>query len=176
MRPTGSAFLRRGMRWSAVSQYVLPPTNPSIAPLPPPDLLSGFNKHLQPEAQAAQEYRLYAQCNHNNAIFTLTNPTGSVIAWTSGGHCGFKGAQKASYEAGYQCSVRIFQKISELLDAHGKYITVHILLNGRGRAREALQKALTSTEGEEVRPYIKRLTDRTPIKVGGTRAQKARRL
>jgi len=35
---------------------------------------------------------------------------------------------------------------------------------------------LLAAEGQEVRPFVSRLTDKTPVKIGGTRAKKTRRL
>lgn len=188
VRPSGPALLGRWARRPASSEAIpeyhkqalqgiltTPISSVGIRPPPPPP--SQTPERPTPLLHdGAAGYRLYAKCNHNNAILSLTNASGDVIAWASGGSCGFKGASKASYEAGYQCSVRIFQKITQIFTDDSSYKSIHILFNGRGRGREALQKALTSTEGTDVRPFVVRITDRTPLKVGGPRAQKARRL
>ena len=54
--------------------------------------------------------------------------------------------------------------------------SLEIIFKGFGQGREAMQKALLASEGEKVRPFVARLTDHTPVKIGGTRAKKARRL
>lgn len=51
-----------------------------------------------------------------------------------------------------------------------------LFLKGYGQGREAVQRALMSSEGMIMRGSLIRVTDRTPIKIGGTRAKKARRL
>lgn len=119
-------------------------------------------------------YRLHCHSSRNNTITTLTHPNGSTVAWYSGGSCDFKKSQRASYEAGYQCAVRMFERIAEL--AKGQAMYIDLFLKGFGQGREALQKALLSAEGENVRDLIYTVTDRTPLKIGGTRAKKARRL
>lgn len=120
------------------------------------------------------KYRLHCKSNNNNTIITFTDNAGKTIAWQSGGKCGFKGANRASYEAGYQCAVRIFTVIEKL--AEGKDFTVALFLKGFGQGREALKTALLAVEGRYIRPLIFSVTDRTPIKIGGTRSKKTRRL
>jgi len=51
-----------------------------------------------------------------------------------------------------------------------------VLFKGFGQGREAVFKALMTSEGDDVRPFVARVTDNTPIKIGGTRAKKTRRL
>jgi small subunit ribosomal protein S11 len=55
-------------------------------------------------------------------------------------------------------------------------VRFEVLFKGFGRGREAVYKALMTSEGDDVRPFITRVTDNTPIKIGGTRAKKTRRL
>lgn len=119
-------------------------------------------------------YRLHCHSSRNNIITTLTEPNGNTIAWFSGGSCDFKKAHRASYEAGYQCAIRMFQRIEDI--AKQDIILIDLFLKGFGQGREALQKALLSSEGENVRNLIYTVTDKTPLKIGGTRAKKTRRL
>lgn len=121
-------------------------------------------------------YHLYAQTTYNNTILTLTNEEGLIREWTSGGRCGFKNSKRATYEAGYQCAVQMFEKILARKKAHEPEMTLEILFNGRGAGREALSQALKTSEGEEIRGMVVAVTDKTSIKVGGTRAKKRRRL
>ena len=120
------------------------------------------------------KYRLHCKSNNNNTIITFTNDAGKTIAWQSGGKCAFKGASRASYEAGYQSAVRIFSVIERL--AEEKDISVALFFKGFGQGREALKTALLAVEGQYIRPLICSVTDRTPIKIGGTRSKKMRRL
>ncbi|KLO11252.1 translational machinery component [Schizopora paradoxa] len=136
---------------------------------------------------SAEEYRLYAQCTNNNVILTLAavskrevdrngRPKSRTVAWVSGGTCKFKNAQRASYEAGYQASVAMFGRIAKEIEERKVDMKLEILFSGKGMGREALQKALLTSEGDLVRDLVWKVTDRTPIKIGGTRAKKARRL
>ena len=120
------------------------------------------------------KYRLHCKSNHNNTIITFTNNAGNTIAWQSGGKCEFKGANRASYEAGYQSAVRIFRVVGKL--AEEKDFSVALFFKGFGQGREALKTALLAVEGLYIRPLICSVTDRTPIKIGGTRSKKTRRL
>lgn len=120
------------------------------------------------------KYRLHCMSNHNNTIITFTNDAGKTIAWKSGGMCGFKGANRSSFEAGYQSAVRIFRVIEKLADK--KDFSVALFLKGFGQGRDALKTALLAVEGQNIRSLICSVTDRTPIKIGGTRSKKTRRL
>ena len=120
------------------------------------------------------KYHLHCKSNHNNTIITFSNHAGNIIAWQSGGRCQFKGANRASYEAGYQSAVRIFEVIEKL--ANAKDFTIALFFKGFGQGREALKTALLAVEGQNIRPLICSVTDRTAIKIGGTRSKKTRRL
>lgn len=119
-------------------------------------------------------YRLHCVSSRNNTHTSFTDEKGNLINWFSGGRCQFKRSQRASYEAGYQCAVRIFKDIETVADQ--KDIELAVFLKGFGQGREALQKALVTSEGEKIRMLVSSITDRSPIKIGGTRAKKARRL
>jgi small subunit ribosomal protein S11 len=106
---------------------------------------------------------------------TFTDEKGNVRASFSGGKLGFKHAGRSSYEAGYQCAVRLFQAIEEHRKKNPVTFNIALFLNGFGQGRDAMQKALMTVEGEKIRNSIVSITDRTPIKVGGTRAKKQRR-
>jgi small subunit ribosomal protein S11 len=71
--------------------------------------------------------------------------------------------------------VRIFARILEERKSTGPMM-LEILFNGFGQGRDALQKALVSAEGEQLRPLVTTITDKSPLKIGGTRSKKARRL
>lgn len=151
-------------------------SQPGINPFEKKPADSGKGAMVSSFSQA-KPYKLHALCSGNNAIFTLQDEFGKTRSRISGGMCGgFKNSQRATYEAGYQVAVGMFQKIVKERDVRKVQIEVEIRMKGRGMAREALLKALTTPEGEKIRDWIVRLTDVTPIKIGGTRAKKARRL
>ncbi|EJD01015.1 translational machinery component, partial [Fomitiporia mediterranea MF3/22] len=111
-----------------------------------------------------------------NCIMTLTDEQSRWVASWSSGMCGFRNAAEGSYEAGYQCAIHIFEKVREEIKRRSEEVKLEIYLNGFGQGRSALLKALTMSEGDGVREVVSKLTDTTPIRIGGTRLQKARRL
>ena len=123
------------------------------------------------------QYYLYFTCSPNNTLVSLTNEGGKVVpkgSW-SAGMLGFKGVNRSGYEAGYQCAVVALRRIRAMIErVPGMHI--EILFKGFGKGREAAFNALMTSEGDEVRKLVNRVTDRTPIKIGGTRAKKTRRV
>ena len=106
---------------------------------------------------------------------TVVNPENKPMKFISGGTCGFKKSNRSGYEAGYRCATVAFEVLKKEKD-RGIDLCWELLIKGFGQGREAVQRALTAAEGADVRDSLIRVTDRTPIKVGGTRAPKARRL
>jgi len=152
------------------SSYIPPlPNTPNVGSNP---IRSGLDAK---KIMESRQYRLYVLSTRNNIITNFTKDNGNTIACFTGGSCGFKKVNRSSYEAGYQCAVRTFARILEDKEKEGP-LTLEILFKGFGQGRDALQKALLSSEGEMIRPLVVRVTDRTPLKVGGARAKKARRL
>lgn len=118
-------------------------------------------------------YSLYVKATRTNTIATLTSPEGKPVRVVSGGLLGFKGANRSTYEAGYRCAVDLFQKLEERMEKEDLHWQLY--LNGFGQGREATQKALMAGEGQTVKKALVRITDKTPIKIGGTRAKKQKR-
>ncbi|KAH9482602.1 Putative 37S ribosomal protein S18, mitochondrial [Psilocybe cubensis] len=144
------------------------------------NMLGLASRYNQPPRAATRaelpEYKLHCRSSRNNTIVTFTKPDGSTIAWCSGGSTEnkFKKANRAKFEAGYQCAKHIFGRILEYYHGHENF-KLQLFFKGFGEGREAMKTALLAAEGDPIRPLISRVTDRTPIKIGGTRAKKARR-
>lgn len=117
---------------------------------------------------------IHCQSTRNNTAVTVTSSK-NVVAWFSAGRCGFKGSNRASYEAGYQCAKQSFASVTSLLQKHPGS-TIDLYFKGFGQGREAMRTALLAVEGAPLRDSIRSVTDRTPIKIGGPRSKKARRL
>ena len=138
----------------------------------------GFPKSLYrpaPILRSPLRYRLHCRSSRNNTVVQVTEPNGRSIGWFSGGSLKFKGANRASYEAGYQCAVAAFEVINEVVREKGD-VQLELYFKGFGQGREAMKIALLAVEGTEIRKLVSLIQDRTPIKIGGTRAPKARRL
>ncbi|KAJ7086651.1 hypothetical protein C8R44DRAFT_33668 [Mycena epipterygia] len=125
--------------------------------------------------ERAPPFRFHCHSTRNNTINTFADPDGNVLAWFSGGSCGFKKRNRSTYEAGYQCAVRMFAAIEERAKSQESSLTIDLFCKGYGQGREALFKALATAQGEDVRKRVVSLTDRTPLKIGGTRARKMKR-
>ena len=121
-------------------------------------------------------YALHIQSSKRNTIATFTRPNGEVVSTYTGGNVGFKKGNRSSYEAGFQCAMRTFETVRKFAEITGGKMAIHMYLSGFGNGRDAVFRALMAQEGEDVRGFITQVTDKTPIKIGGTRAMKARRL
>ncbi|KAJ7499160.1 hypothetical protein FB451DRAFT_1118085 [Mycena latifolia] len=155
---------------------MLDETGPSDSTLPQ-DYVNPFGTPDALSTSPIASYRFHCYSTRNNTKNTFTDPDGNVIAWFSGGSCAFKKRNRASYEAGYQCAVRMFEKIAETnsLAKGPNSLSIDLFLKGFGQGREALMKALMTAQGDVVRNRIVSITDRSPIKIGGTRAKKVKR-
>ncbi|KAF8211371.1 hypothetical protein K438DRAFT_38834 [Mycena galopus ATCC 62051] len=148
-----------------------------------------YPDQVNPGAAPAQDYtytkakpswRFHCHSTKTNTINTFTNPDGNVVAWFSGGSTGFKKRNRSSYEAGYQCAVQMFERIeteaaTEEKENPDSKVTIDLFCKGFGQGRDALFKALMTAQGDGVRNRINSITDRTPLKIGGTRAKKRKR-
>ncbi|KAF8760721.1 Ribosomal protein S11 [Rhizoctonia solani] len=95
---------------------------------------SEYTRQLRP-GSTDQVYRMYVKSTSNNTIITLTDPEGNALKGgsASGGSVGFKGVARSGYEAGYQCALRIFNRISELKKTVNPALgdlKIELLLNG----------------------------------------------
>lgn len=190
-RPKLSAYIPAGIRLqpiSTVSELLETPTQ-SVEDNEPPKAPSDSHPRLPPQNPLSNRRKIAAviktekpifhlcwKSTRHNTVATFTDATGNPISWATGGTCGFKHSRRGEYEAGYQCAVRMFKQIEERLAVEAEPFQLEILFKGFGQGRTALESALMTSEGENVRPLLCRLTDRTPLKIGGTRARKARRL
>lgn len=109
---------------------------------------------------------VYIQAGFNNTIVTITDTKGDVVAWSSSGSSGFKGARKATPYAAQVAAENAANKAKafglEKVDVFVKGVG-----NGRDQATRGLHAAgLTITT----------ITDVTPISHNGCRKKKARRV
>lgn len=98
----------------------------------------------------------------NNTIVTISDEQGNVIAWSSAGHMGFKGAKKATPFAAQEAATAA-AKVA--YDQGLRQIDVDV--KGPGRGREGAVRAL-AVAGLQVLS----ITDSTPIPHNGCRPPK----
>lgn len=113
------------------------------------------------------EGELHIKSSFNNTIVSITDSKGNVLAWSSAGHCGFKGARKSTPYAATTA-------IDKTLEESKKYgiKTLSVFLNGPGVGRDA---ALRLLRGKRDYDVVK-IVDQTPIAHNGPRPPKARRV
>ena len=110
--------------------------------------------------------RAYIQSTFNNTIITLTDPQGSVIAWSSGGTEGFKGSRKSTAFAAQRAGDSAARKGR---DQGLRQVEVHV--RGPGPGREAAIRSLQAAG-----LFVTSIRDVTPIPHNGCRPPKRRRV
>ncbi len=102
----------------------------------------------------------------NNTTVSITDPRGNVVAWSSGGRCGFKGSRKSTAYAGTVVS----QEACKVAVGCGMH-AVEILVQGPGSGRESAIRAVQAAG-----LAISGIKDITPVPHNGCRARKRRRV
>ena len=188
-RASTSSLVQRQYRTTAAAralpdQFAQPDLPPTADPSLYPKQLDAANPNPIRAADAAisdvatiKQHYVHITTTQNNTLITLCDDKKTPVekgVWT-GGTVGFKGSRKGEFEAGYQCAVSAFKRMHELFEKDPG-TRFELLFSGGGKGRDAVIQALTLAEGEKVRGLVNRLTDKTPIKIGGTRAKKVRRV
>ena len=107
---------------------------------------------------------VYVQASFNNTIVTFTDQTGNVLAWSSSGALGFKGAKKGTPFAA--------TKIGELLGEKAEQAgikTLDVVVKGVGSGRESAVRAMMAFNIE-----ILSIVDKTPVPHNGPKPRKPR--
>ena len=102
----------------------------------------------------------------NNTLVSLTDPDGNVIAWSSAGGVGFKGARKGTAFAA--------QRVAETVARRGVELgmrQLEVFVRGPGAGRETAIRALQSAG-----LHVTSIRDVTPIPHNGCRPRKRRRV
>jgi len=109
---------------------------------------------------------VHIQASFNNTLITVSQQNGDVIAWSSGGACGFKGARKGTPFAAQLAAERATK------ESLGQGITmVEIKVSGAGAGRETALRAIQATG-----IGILQIHDVTPLPHNGCRPPKKRRV
>lgn len=112
------------------------------------------------------EGKAFVQSSFNNTIITITDLNGNVIAWSTAGTNGFKGAKKATP---YAAQVSAEACVNKAL-LHGLE-KLHVFVKGLGSGREQAIRGLSASGVN-----IESITDVTPKPHNGCRPRKARRV
>ncbi|KAI9670606.1 MAG: hypothetical protein M1831_005826 [Alyxoria varia] len=120
-------------------------------------------------------HHLHVYATKHNTHLTFTRPDFSPMLSLSAGNLGFRKANRGTYDAAFQLSSYVFNRIQEqgwLKDIEN----IEVILRGFGVGREAVTKAMLGSEGVRLRSSVIQVTDATRLKFGGTRSRKPRRL
>ena len=107
----------------------------------------------------------HVQATYNNTIITVADDSGNVLAWSSAGSLGFKGAKKATPYAASQVVSMVVEKVKKM-----GLQDVAIFVKGIGSGRESAVRALAGNFN------IISISDVTPIPHNGCRPPKVRRI
>jgi small subunit ribosomal protein S11 len=109
---------------------------------------------------------VHIQASFNNTIITVTNLKGEVIAWSSAGACGFKGARKGTpFAAKTAAEIAAKQSVDQGMRE------AKVMVKGPGPGRETAIRGL-----QEAGLLISLIRDITPIPHNGCRPPKKRRI
>jgi small subunit ribosomal protein S11 len=109
---------------------------------------------------------VHVNATFNNTIITISDNQGNVIAWSSAGAQGFKGARKSTPYAAQVAA----EAAAKAAQEHGLQ-TVTVEVKGPGSGRESAVRAL-----HIVGLTVTGIADVTPIPHNGCRAPKRRRV
>lgn len=108
----------------------------------------------------------HIKSSFNNTIVSITDPTGGLVSWSSGGTVGFKGSRKSTPFAAQLAAEAAARKAME----HGLR-RVEVFVKGPGSGRETAIRALQAAGLE-----VASITDCTPVPHNGCRPPKRRRM
>ena len=111
--------------------------------------------------------RIYILATFNNTVVTITDASGSVVAWSSTGKVGFKGSRKSTPYA----ATTAIEKALEEAKKHGVK-KLEVYLKGPGVGRDATLRFLRTKRDFDV----DKIADITPIPHNGPRPPKQRRV
>lgn len=107
---------------------------------------------------------LYVESGYNNTRLSLTDTSGNLLAWSSSGALGFKGAKKGTPFAASKIGELIGEKATQ-----AGIKTVGVIVKGVGSGRESAIRSFSAFNIE-----ITSIQDRTPVPFNGPKPKKPR--
>lgn len=127
------------------------------------EILKKKKKKLKRQVSKGQAH---IKCTYNNTMVTITDANGAMLAWSSSGLLGFKGAKKATPYAATQ----VVHDVAEKVKKYGVR-ELEVFVKGVGSGRES---AIRSLANRGFDPSL--IRDVTPIPHNGCRQKKPRRV
>ncbi|RYP42048.1 hypothetical protein DL767_000560 [Monosporascus sp. MG133] len=132
-------------------------------------------KDLEDLGPPTEPFHFHVYAHKHNCHITVTKPNRNAIISMSAGNLGFKKAKRGTYDAAYQLTAYVMDKLNQG-NWHKIIKSMEVVLRGFGSGREAATKVLLGAEGKMLRSTIVKVSDATRLKFGGTRSPKPRRL
>ncbi|KKA26297.1 hypothetical protein TD95_001764 [Thielaviopsis punctulata] len=140
--------------------------DPNAAPLT--DAEAAIDDSVEP-------YHFHIYSHKHNTHITVTRPDRNPIIAMSCGNIGIRKSRRKNYDAAYQLTAYVLERLYHQGWQH-KIKNLEVILKGFGQGREAATKVLLGQEGKLIADKIKRVSDATTIKFGGTRSKNPRRI
>ena len=134
--------------------------------MPPKTRAAAGRKPRRKDKKNVPAGQAHIKSTFNNTIVSITDPSGAVIAWASGGDVGFKGSRKSTPFAAGLAAEAAARKAQE----HGMK-KVDVFVKGPGSGRETAIRSLQSAGLE-----VGSIQDVTPSPHNGVRPPKRRRV
>jgi small subunit ribosomal protein S11 len=109
---------------------------------------------------------IFVHSSFNNTIITLTDRSGNVLTWSSGGKIGYKGSRKATPFAAQMAAAEVAKAGMDM-----GITKVGVIVRGPGSGRES---AIRSVNASGMK--VTMIKDATPIPHNGCRPPKTRRI
>jgi small subunit ribosomal protein S11 len=124
---------------------------------------------LNKKSKIKQKYpivRIFLRAEFNNTIVTLTDLEGKVIAWSSAGKVGFKGAKKSTPFAAQRATEEILEKVKAV-----EASSLQLVIWGAGQGRDPFLRTIQATDLQ-----IDSIQDVTGFPHGGVKSKNKRRV
>jgi small subunit ribosomal protein S11 len=105
---------------------------------------------------------VHIKASFNNTILTITDPSGAVVGWSSGGSVGFQGSRKSTPYAAQVAAEQVARKAGEM-----GIRKVDVIVRGSGSGRETAIRTLQNMGIE-----VTGIRDVTPVPFNGCRPKK----
>jgi len=109
---------------------------------------------------------IHIQSGFSNTLVTATDPSGGVVAWSSSGACGFRGAKRGTPFAAQMAAQGVAKQCTDM-----GMRQVEVVVRGPGAGRDTALRTLQANG-----LAICLLRDTTPLPHNGCRPPKRRRV
>ncbi|MBP7205550.1 MAG: 30S ribosomal protein S11 [Candidatus Cloacimonetes bacterium] len=109
---------------------------------------------------------VFVHSSFNNTIVSLTDRSGNVLTWSSGGRVGYKGSRKATPFAAQLAATEVSKTGLDM-----GITRVGVIVRGPGSGRESAIRAVNASGLR-----VTMIKDATPIPHNGCRPPKTRRI